>query len=175
MSKAFYLSMMTVFAVLFLISYFLYGTTKNDLKECRTKEIAYKSLIDGNFEKFKSLMKDIPKHELEYYSSKFFNLEISLAIEEMSSGNFGKALDIVEKALKVAATKFQISKALILKSEILMKMERYDEVIRLLKSFIENKSLPERERALELLKRAAEKLGKKDLISEVEKNLNNGR
>ena len=175
MSKAFYLSMMTVFAILFLISYFLYATTKKDLNECRLKETAYRALIDGDFDKFKSLMKDLPEHELDYYSSKFFNIELSLALEEKNSGNFGKALDILEKSLKVANTKSQVSKALILKSEILMKMERYDDVVRELRVFVKDQTLPDRERALEILKEAAKRSGDKELESEIERILKSGR
>ncbi len=175
MNKAFYLSMMTVFAFLFLVSYFLYEATRSDLKECRTKEIAYKALIDGDFEKFKNLMKDIPKHELDYYSSKFFDLELSLAIEERNSGNFGKALELVEKASEIISTKSQLSRALILKGELLMKMERYDDVVRTLSVFLKDKTIPDRERALEILKEAAEKAGKKEIALEAEKALESGR
>ncbi len=175
MNKVFYLSMMTIFAVLFLVSYLLYGVAKNDLKECRAKEMAYKALIDGDFEKFKSLMKDLPKHELEYYSSKFFDLEISLAVEEKNSGNFGKALEILEKSLKVVSTKSQLSRALLLKGEILLKMGRYDELLKDLSVFLKDKTLPDREKALELLKEAAEKIGREDIVREVEEHLKNRR
>jgi len=174
-NRGFYLSMMTIFAVLFLVAYLLYGVTKNDLKECRTKEMAYKALIDGDFEKFKSLMKDLPEHELGYYSSKFFDLEISLAVEEKNSGNYGKALEILEKSIKVVSTKSQLSRALLLKGEILLKMERYDEVIKELSVFLKDETLPDREKAFEILKKAAEKIGRKDITREIEEHLKNRR
>ncbi len=171
MNRAFYLAMMTVFAFLFLISYFLYETTKSDLKDCRTREIAYKALIDGDFEKFRSLMKDLPKHELDYYSSKFFDLELSLAIEERNSGNFGRALNLVKEASKLISTKSQLSRVLILKGELLMKMGRYDEVVKDLDTFLKDKTIPDRERALEILKEAAERAGRKDIALEAERAL----
>lgn len=175
MNKSFYLWMMTIFSILFLVSFFLYETTRSDLKRCRAKETAYKSLIDGDFEKFKSLMKDLSKPELDYYSSKFFDLEISLAVEEKNSGNFGRALELVEKAFGIASTKSQISRALVLKGELLMKMERYDDVMKDLEIFLKDKTLPDRERALEILKEAAEKAGKREIALEAEKAIEGGR
>ncbi len=172
MNRNFYLIMMTIFAILFLVSYFLYDSVKRDLKECRTKEIAYKSLIEGNFDKFQSLMRDLPRHELDYYSSKFFDLEISLSEEEKANGNFGRALELVEKALKVHRTNDQLSKGLILKGEILVKMEKYTEALNTLEVFL-NKDLPYRKEALFLLKNTAEKAGRSDLVSKVEEALRN--
>ena len=146
--RLFYLIVMTIFATLFLVTFFSYRSVKADLKECRALLNAHKALLEGDVESFKRVVRS--EREVLYSISEAFDIILGRATLEVERGNYGNALEYVEMALKLPVDEKEKSEALLLKGMILYKMGDYKGALNVLKYF-ESENVPNRKRGLRLI------------------------
>jgi len=166
LNRIFYLVMMTIFAVLFLVTYYVYSQTKEKLQQCGVERDALYALVDGRFDEFSKKL-DLKEHQIAYYASKFFQFQLGKAYMEVRRGNYGKALEDIEKALAVAQSPSELSEGLIFKAAVLEKMGRYEEAVKVLKIVIEEK-LPGMSSAVDGLRRIKGKVKDEEMEKLIE-------
>ncbi len=171
-----YLTLMTVFAVLFLITFFSYKSLKKSYDEMSSELKAYDMFLSGDLEGFLKYVKGKNlrlSKEIDFYLDRFAQLELSAGLSEMESGNYGEALEHFQKVLGMSSiSKTTRFRAIMFTGKAFYNLRKYDKAYEYLRVFLEDaRDFHGRGEGLVELAKTCIKLGKYDDLNAIKREL----
>ncbi len=156
------LIIMTVFAVLFVVTFIFYRSVYRENESLKNEVQAFKYLYDGNIEKFVEYMKKLGKKDVDinFYIEKAIEIQIGKAESEMEKHNYDIAYKILLDIYDYSQDEKQKYYIAYLLGKVLNKKGEYEEAYNFLKVFLSGKSYSFSKEALLELALSSKKLGK---------------
>lgn len=171
-----FLVLLTIFAVLFLLSFQAYRSTRQWQERYRKIIRGYELYVLGNYDEFSKYVEEHKLKELAYLSNsikeqRFQQFYLS-AVKEFNLGNFASAVELFRKALQEIGSKDpRYGELLYYLSVCLVNSNRIVEAKMELSTFVNLVDSPYRNKALQLLSELYRKSGEMVKAQEVEKLL----
>ncbi len=149
----FILITMTIFALLFVVSFISYRNTLKELGDAKRKYGILKDLVNGDIVSLREKLSKLGKTdtEIDYYINLFSKLEYEKGRIEYENKNYTLALEHFKNTYELSKDPRLRMMAIYYMGKTLNTLGKYEEALRYLKIFLENRSYPiYREGLLEL-------------------------
>lgn len=171
------LIILTVFAILFLVTYWMYSVEKNNLQKAKLSIRGYELYAQERYGELSEYIEKNRLSELKYLliksQERSFQNNFSEATSAFNLGNYATTVDIIRKILQNMPPQKQdrYDDCLYLLSLSLVRSERWEEAKIELEELAEMQDSEFQKRAIELLKEVYEKTGDEEKFQELSKRL----
>ncbi|MCD6450572.1 MAG: hypothetical protein J7L34_08730 [Thermotogaceae bacterium] len=166
----FFLTVMTIFAVLFVVTFIFYRSTLRENAILRNEIRAFKYLYEGDIEKFIQNLKKINAKDVDinFYIKNAVKFQVSKAESEIEKRNYDVAYKILLNVYDYSQDEEQRYYIAYLLGKVLNKKEEYDEAYNFLEIFLSGKFYGFSKDALVELAVSAKKLGRTEDLKVIE-------